>query len=162
MKQEHITSPLYIQINLTKSRAAIVEQTGLVDLDRDQPYMLTYDIDPTGSDSILTMILPPHAAQQLLETRRTLARMCESCKTIENTSAYEVYSVKLKRHMGIARTNGQTMTSLLVRLMPEAQPGYIDVSVMVKDEDTLKKLIRTGRVKFIDLTISDGKVVTRA
>ena len=162
MKQEHITSPLYIQINLTKSRAAIVEQTGLVDLDRDQPYMLTYDIDPTGSDSILTMILPPHAAQQLLETRRTLARMCESCKTIENTSAYEVYSVKLKRHMGIARTNGQTMTSLLVRLMPEAQPGYLDVSVMVKDEDTLKKLIRTGRFKFIDLTIRDGKVVKRA
>ena len=162
MKQEYITSPLYIQINLTKSRAAIVEQTGLVDLDRDQPYMLTYDIDPTGSDSILTMILPPHVAQQLLETRRTLARMCESCKTIENTSAYEVYSVKLKRHMGIARTNGQTMTSLLVRLMPEAQPGYIDVSVMVKDEDTLKKLIRTGRFKFIDLTIRDGKVVKRA
>ena len=62
MKQEHITSPLYIQINLTKSRAAIVEQTGLIDLDRDQPYMLTYDIDPTGNDSILTMILPPHAA----------------------------------------------------------------------------------------------------
>lgn len=63
--------------------------------------------------------------------------------------------------MGIARTNGQTMTSLLVRLMPEAQPGYIDVSVMVKDEDTLKKLIRTGRFKFIDLTIRDGKVVKR-
>ena len=87
--------------------------------------------------------------------------MCESCKTIENTSAYEVYQVKLKRHMGIARTNGQTMTSLLVRLMPEAQPGYIDVSVIVKDEDTLKKLIRTGRFKFIDLTIRDGKVVRR-
>lgn len=64
--------------------------------------------------------------------------------------------------MGIARTNGQSMTSLLVRLMPEAQPGYIDVSVMVKDEDTLKKLIRTGRFKFIDLTIKDGKVVKRA
>ena len=62
MKQEHITSPLYIQINLTKSRAAIVEQRSMIELDKDQPCLLAYDIDPTGSDSIITMILPPHAA----------------------------------------------------------------------------------------------------
>ena len=62
MKQEHITSPLYIQINLTKSRAAIVEQISMIKLDKDYPCFLAYDIDPTGSDSIITMVLPPHAA----------------------------------------------------------------------------------------------------
>lgn len=87
--------------------------------------------------------------------------MCESCKTIENASAYEVYKIKLKRHMGIARTNGQTITSLLVRLMPGQQPGYIDVAVSVKDDETLKKLMRAGRFKFIDLTIRDNIVVRK-
>lgn len=62
MKQEHITSPLYIQINLTKSRAAIVEQRSMIELDKNQPCFLAYDIDPTGNDNILTIILPPHAA----------------------------------------------------------------------------------------------------
>ena len=58
MKQEFISSPLYIQINLTKGKAVIMQT---VNLERDEK-TIAYDIDPTGSDNTITMILPPHAA----------------------------------------------------------------------------------------------------